>query len=150
MAMLQESDAPGRPFVLHTTDEDIIEQAPQTPYAADAPPHVIALRTATGKLGLYSRWVEGSLEIDPEDADREYYDLLADPLELTNVRDASDPAYQAHQALMAQAFDQELRAPLPAWLQPVQAEAFAAYLEAHGRNADGARSAIYLPWASWG
>ena len=43
-SILADPDAPGRPFVLHATDETVTEFAIE-PYAADAPLHVVAMRT---------------------------------------------------------------------------------------------------------
>src|SRR4030095_675721 len=72
-AMLSNPAAPGRPYILHSTDEDIPEEAPRIgipyrdalvrrilpppPLAQQQPPtHAIGYRTATAKLGTYSYW----------------------------------------------------------------------------------------------
>ena len=53
--ILADPTAPGRPYVLHATDETVTEFAIE-PYAADAPLHVVALRTPAAKLATYSNW----------------------------------------------------------------------------------------------
>ncbi len=57
-AILADPSAPGRPYVVHATDETVTEFALQ-PYAADAPLHVIAARTAGAKYATYSNWAPG-------------------------------------------------------------------------------------------
>ena len=47
-AILADPAAPGRPYILHATDEIVTEYAIE-PYAADAPLHVVALRTPAGE-----------------------------------------------------------------------------------------------------
>ena len=54
-SILADPTAPGRPYVLHATDETVTEFANE-PYAADAPLHVVALRTAAAKYATYSNW----------------------------------------------------------------------------------------------
>ena len=65
--------APGRPWILHATDEDVTEFAIE-PYAASAPRHVVALRTQRGKLALYSNWREGTLTVEAAGQEFELYD----------------------------------------------------------------------------
>ena len=76
--------APGRQWVLHTTDEDVTEFA-STPYAADAPRHVAAIRSAKGKLALYSNWRPGTIEVEPAGQESEFYEYSGEEgrLELT-------------------------------------------------------------------
>ena len=48
-AMLSDPTAPGRPTVLHATDEILSEFATE-PYAINAPLHVVAMRSAEGEV----------------------------------------------------------------------------------------------------
>ena len=54
-SILADPDAPGRQYILHATDEIVTEFAIQ-PYAADAPLHVVAMRTGAAKYVTYSHW----------------------------------------------------------------------------------------------
>ena len=49
---------PGRPYVLHATDEIVTEYAIDL-YAADAPLHIVAIRTDRAKYALYTNWAPG-------------------------------------------------------------------------------------------
>ena len=62
-AILANPRARGRHYVLHATDEIVTEFATE-PYAADAPLHVVAMRTANAKFATYSNW--GPEGIEPE------------------------------------------------------------------------------------
>ena len=59
--ILADPAAPGRPYILHATDEIVTEYAIE-PYAADAPLHVVALRTPAAKLATYSNWPYQGIE----------------------------------------------------------------------------------------
>jgi len=111
-------DAPSRPWVLHATDEDVTEFATE-PHAAQAPRHVIALRTQRGKLGVYSNWLAGSIAIDAAGQEVECYDYGSGEgrAELANVAGASALEEELLRTLEAQAIPDELRAPLPGYLQ---------------------------------
>ena len=125
--ILADPSAAGRPYVLHATDETVTEFASQ-PYAADAPLHVVALRTPEAKFATYSNW-EGE-EITPlsEGQERELYDYgtHSGRLELHNSAGES-PLEESLQALMRQAFVQELRRPLPQRLLMAHARGFDNY-----------------------
>ena len=84
-AILADPDAPGRPYVLHATDETVTEYAIER-YAADAPLHVVAMRTPTAKYATYSRWKDGGIDRLSSGEERELYDYGADGdlLELHN------------------------------------------------------------------
>ena len=112
-AILADPSAPGRPHVLHATDETVTEFALK-PYAADAPLHVTALRTAEAKYATYSNWAPGGIEIETTDQDRELYDYRtpSGQLELDNASGASD-LEEPMDAELTQAISDELRAPLP-------------------------------------
>ncbi len=74
-AICADPGAPGRPWIVHATDEVATEFCPQ-PYAASAPRHVVAVRTNRAKYALYSNWRPGTLEIEGGDDDRRALRLL--------------------------------------------------------------------------
>jgi arylsulfatase A-like enzyme len=121
--ILADPSAPGRPHVLHATDEMVTEFAVE-PYAANAPLHVVALRTAAAKYVTYSDW--GTTGIAPQSAGQEHelydYRARAGRMELDNVADRS-PLERSLHATMRRAVREELRGPLPSHLR-----------EAHGRG----------------
>ncbi len=126
-SILADPNAPGREYVLHATDETVTEFAIE-PYAADAPLHVVALRTEGAKLATYSNWEGEQIVPLAEGQERELYDYGEESgrLELHNSAGES-PLEGSLQALMAQAFAQELRQPLPSHLLGVQARGFDNY-----------------------
>ena len=142
--ILRNPRAPGRPYIIHATDEEIIEEGPRIgmagPYyfTANVPQHIIALRTPQAKLGTCSFWESGSIEIQLENQDLECYDYSSaeGQLELTNVA-PSNPRpelrqrglfTELYQRLFREAIPHELRRPLPPSLQPVYEEAIADYV----------------------
>jgi arylsulfatase A-like enzyme len=128
-AICAHPSAPGRPWVLHATDEDVTEFATE-PYAASAPRHVVALRTQRGKLALYSNWREGTLTAEAAGQEFELYDYSSPGgrLELLNSAGASEALEEElWVTLEEQALPGELRAPLPASLRAAQRRGFANY-----------------------
>jgi arylsulfatase A-like enzyme len=125
--ILAEPSAPGRPYVLHTTDEIVTEFAIKL-YASDAPLHVLAMRTATAKLATYSDWPAESLTPLPEEQEIELYDYSsqAGRLELDNVAGHSD-LEGPMLAELARAAREELHAPLPYRLQAAQQRGYQDY-----------------------
>jgi arylsulfatase A-like enzyme len=117
-AICAEAQAPGRPWVLHATDEDVTEFAGDL-HDAEAPRHVVALRTEQGKLGLYSNWGQESIEAEPTGQEVECYDYSSDvgQAELANVAGSSALEEQLRATLEQEAIPNELHAPLPAYLQ---------------------------------
>ncbi|MHB1469423.1 MAG: sulfatase-like hydrolase/transferase [Solirubrobacteraceae bacterium] len=85
LKMLSHPHAPGRDYVLHATDEIVTEYAARL-YAADAPLHVTAIRTAKGKLALYSNWSRGGVEPlrQGQEGELYLYDTEAGRRELKN------------------------------------------------------------------
>ncbi len=126
-SILADPSAPGRDYVLHATDETVTEFAIE-PYAADAPLHVVALRTPQAKFATYSNWEGEQIAPLAEGQERELYDYGNESgrLELHNGAGES-PLEGPLQELMAQGLAQELRQPLPRHLQHAQARGFDNY-----------------------
>ena len=120
-SMLMSAEAPGRPYVVYTTDEPI----PGYYNPANAPIHITGLRDKGGKLGVYSHWSFGTTTASPfQGSETEFYDYstTAGRLEL-----ASEPKADAAIAMLAQlqltVMPEELRAPVPATLRTAQRKA---------------------------
>jgi arylsulfatase A-like enzyme len=126
-AILADPAAPGRPYILHATDEIVTEYAIQ-PYAADAPLHVVALRTPEAKLATYSNWPFNGIEPLARGEERELYDYRTHSgrLELHNSASQSALEEPLH-AELERAFREELREPLPPRLTEAHARGFADY-----------------------
>jgi arylsulfatase A-like enzyme len=138
--ILAEPEAPGRDHVLHATDEVVTEFAIQ-PYAADAPLHVVALRTAAGKYATYSHWPAEGIEPVSLGEEAELYDYSTHGgrLEVENV--AGRSALEGRmRAKLAHAFTSELREPLPSRLANAHARGVADYFS----TARGAAEAATL------
>jgi arylsulfatase A-like enzyme len=125
--ILADPAAPGRPHILHATDETVTEFAIE-PYAADAPLHVVALRTPQGKFATYSNWGEEGILPLSRSQETELYDYSthAGRLELRNSTGES-PLEETLRAEYEQAFRDELRGPLPSRLIAAHARGFADY-----------------------
>ncbi len=126
-AILADPNAAGRPYVLHATDETVTEYATQ-PYAADAPRHVVALRTQQAKYASYSDWQPQGIELLPDGQQHELYDYGSDSgrLELHNSAGES-VLEQPLRETFEQALAQELRQPLPARLNEAHVRGFTDY-----------------------
>jgi arylsulfatase A-like enzyme len=126
-AILADPAAPGRDFVLHATDETVTEFAVE-PYAADAPLHIVALRSAQGKFATYSNWPYEGIAPQSEGQETELYDYSTHSgrLELHNSAGTS-PLEEAMRAEYERAFHEELREPLPPRLVAAHARGFADY-----------------------
>jgi arylsulfatase A-like enzyme len=140
-AMLADPNAPGRPYVLHATDETVTEFAIE-PYAADAPRHVIAMRTPQAKYATYSHWQPGAIEPLVEGQERELYDYADGNgrLELHNAVGQSklEPSLSSD---LERAIDGELRRPLPAHLSAAQSRGFKDYFTTMHAVAEGVAAA---------
>ncbi len=90
--ILADPAAPGRPYVLHATDETVTEFAIE-PYAADAPLHVIALRTPEAKYATYSNWPAEGIDPLSSGQESELYDYRTHSgrLELHNAAGQLSP-----------------------------------------------------------
>jgi arylsulfatase A-like enzyme len=139
--ILANPRAPGRRYVLHTTDEIVTEFAVEE-YAANAPLHVAALRTPTAKYVTYSNWRPES--IAPESRGEEYelydYGARAGLLELHNAAGRSRLEPALHAAL-ERAVREDLRGPLPRHLQSIRKAGFENYLLTATKAARGATAA---------
>ena len=97
-------------------------------YAANAPLHVVAMRTADAKYATYSNWPEDGIVPYPQGEEEELYDYRTQGgrLEVDNSAGSSD----VEDRLRSQydhAFKHELREPLPGRLQPAHSGGFADY-----------------------
>jgi arylsulfatase A-like enzyme len=129
--------APGREWVLHATDEDVTEFAAEA-YAADAPRHVISLRTAAGKLTLYSNWRTNTMEVETSGQEYEFYDYssVEGRLELSSQGQPGAPLEEdLWQTLEDDAAPNELHALLPASLQLARRQGLAEYFAYEEREA---------------
>lgn len=152
--LLKDPSAKGRKYVLHTSDEDIPEEGPKLgiPYRdilvrraqppnpfslRPIPTHVIGYRTKHAKLGVYSRFIPGTIEITTDGQEYELYDYAKYGMgEVTNnAPGGTSPEPSLFSELYQELFDPkkgafvtELRKPLPKSLLPVQQQAIADYL----------------------
>jgi arylsulfatase A-like enzyme len=125
--ILADPAAPGRPYILHATDEIVTEYAIE-PYAADAPLHVVALRTPQAKLATYSNWPFHGIEPLARGEERELYDYRTHSGRLELHNSASQSALEEPlRAELERAFREELREPLPPRLTEAHARGFADY-----------------------
>ncbi len=140
-AILTDPRAPGRPYVLHATDETVTEYAIE-PYAADAPLHVVALRTPAAKYATYSNWPGEGIDPLSRGQESELYDYRTHGgrLEVDNSAGHS-PLEESLRARLQTAFQDELRRPLPARLQAAHGRGFADYFSTATRAAAGAAAA---------
>ena len=132
----KEPRAPGRDWIVHATDEDVTEFAEQ-PYAAEAPRHVVAVRSPQAKLALYSNWRPGTIEAELAGHESEFYSYGDEEgqLELSGqARSGSALEDRLWQTLESEAIPGELRAPLPARLQPAGNAGLARYFAQEERE----------------
>ncbi len=137
-AILADPQAPGRPYVLHATDETVTEFAIE-PYAADAPRHVVAIRTPAAKYATYSNWPIDGIDPLSDGQERELYDYATQSgrLELHNSAGES-PLERGLIGDLEKAFHRELRRPLPASLTEARARGLADYFSTARRAATNA------------
>jgi arylsulfatase A-like enzyme len=128
-AICAHSSAAGRDWILHATDEDVTEFANEA-YAAEAPRHVVALRSALGKLAVYSNWQPETTKLEASGQEFELYDYseLDGRAELANSAGSQGPLEeQLWSTLETEALPGELRAALPSDLHPAQRRGLANY-----------------------
>ena len=137
-AILADPTAPGRPYVLHATDETVTEYAIER-YAASAPLHVVAMRTPAAKYATYSHWQAGGLDRLSSGEERELYDYGRDGglLELQNGA-GEDRVEDELRSDLEQAMREELRRPLPVYLRDAQARGLSDYQAVATRTAETA------------
>ena len=149
-AMLSNPNAKGRDYIVHTSDEDLPEESllagvlpPQIIAILEKlgypPSHVIGYRTKTAKLGVYSFFAPGTIQIMRDGQQAELYNYQTDGIgEVENrVPRANAPGDPVLLATMANALFNptsgavvtELRQPLPKSLQEVQRRAIDTYLK---------------------
>lgn len=126
--VLSDPAAPGRPYVLHATDEIVTEFAIE-PYAANAPLHIVALRTPDAKYAAYSYWPAEQIAPLAAGQEHELYDYRtsAGRLELDNSAGRGSPREARLQTLLRRAYAEELRRPLPAQLGAARERGFIDY-----------------------
>jgi arylsulfatase A-like enzyme len=126
-AILADPNAPGRPYALHATDETVTEFAVE-PYAADAPRHVVAIRTPVAKYATYANWPSEGIAPLSQGQERELYDYSTQSggMELHNSAGESE-LEDALRGELESAFRDELRRPLPGRLTNAHARGFADY-----------------------
>jgi len=121
--------AAGRPWIAHITDETTVEELSYTySFADEAPHHVAAVQTTSGKYAVYSPWKDGTIEVDTSDQDFELYDYSTSggQLELDNVAGSGSKLREDLSALLQnEVIPNEVRAPLPRYLKTAQEEGIA-------------------------
>ncbi len=126
-AILADPAAPGRRYVLHATDETVTEYAIE-PYAADAPLHIVALRTPRAKYATYANWAEDSITPVAAGEEVELYDYSTNRGRLELDNGAGHSALEAGLRVQHErAFLDELREPLPPRLAEAHVGGFADY-----------------------
>jgi hypothetical protein len=140
-AILADPSAPGRPYVLHATDEIITEFAVET-YAAQAPLHVVALRTPSAKYAVYSHWPAAGIAALRREEESELYDYRTHGGRLELHNDAGhSPLEESLRATLEHALHAELRRPLPHHLGGAHARGFADYFSTATAAAKAAAAA---------
>ena len=137
-SMLSDPAAPGRPHVLHATDETVTEFALE-PYAANAPLHVVAVRTPHAKYATYSDFAPDSIEALDAGRETELYDYSTQQgrMELRNDAGASQLEGKLAAQLQSAVRD-ELREPLPKRLKSAHKRGMADYFNTAARAANRA------------
>jgi arylsulfatase A-like enzyme len=139
-SILADPAAPGRPFVLHATDETVTEYAIE-PYAADAPLHIVAMRTPEAKLATYSDWPANGILPISRGEEVELYDYSTQGGRLEVQNSAGHSRLEAGlREQYKHAFYDELREPLPTRLLSAHAKGFANYFSTATRVAVSAAS----------
>lgn len=142
--MAADAATPGRPWIAHATDDMSVEEmaalmksplakkffgasGPPMEIPTSAPSHIVAVRTPEAKLGMYTYWKPGTMDIDTSrPIHHELYDYATDPgvQELDNQAGHS-PKQADLQALLDHQVLPELRAPLPSFLDEAQEQGLA-------------------------
>jgi hypothetical protein len=143
-AVAGNAAAPGRSWIAHVTDDMSVEEMTTllksdntralfgtsqlpTNIPTSAPNHIVAVRTPDAKLGVYSYWKPGSMDIDTSrPIDRELYDYST-PLGAREIDNQAGRSGKeaALQGLLDNEVLPEVRAPLPAFLNDAQEQGLA-------------------------
>jgi arylsulfatase A-like enzyme len=139
--ILANPAAAGRQYVLHTTDEIVTEFATEL-YAADAPLHVVALRTANAKFATYSNWnADGTVPLR-DGQERELYDYRTHTGRMELDNGAGHSRLEGSlQRTMQHALREELHRSLPRRLQEAHELGFENYFLTATKAARGAVAA---------
>jgi arylsulfatase A-like enzyme len=139
--ILRDPSAPGRTHVLHSTDEVLSEFALE-PYAANAPAHVLALRTRAAKLVTYSDWSAGTKDPLEASQETELYDYRtrAGRLELHNEA-ASSRLEAPMRRLLDELYRREMTRSLTGELAKASRFGFIGYFATAKSDARGAAAA---------
>ncbi len=137
-SMLSDPLAPGRDYVLHATDETVTEFAIE-PYAAEAPLHVVALRTPEAKYATYSDFAPGTMDAVAEGRETELYDYSTSEGRMELRNEAGRSPLESHlNAQMQRAVRDELHESLPKRLHAARRRGLADYFKTAGRAAERA------------
>ncbi|OKH28311.1 hypothetical protein NIES2101_43645 [Calothrix sp. HK-06] len=130
--ILRQPVASGRPYILHTTDELLLELVSELLVLGNTPNHVIGYRTDKAKLGAYNFWRPSTIDIETKGMEAELYNYstVRRQQELDNVSNNQPQLYkQLVNNLFNDAIPNELRQPLTSpELQAVQQQALKDYL----------------------
>jgi arylsulfatase A-like enzyme len=130
-ATLGDASAPGRPYILHTTDEIGLDESAYSPPSPTTAYHVIGYVTPDYKLCAYSNWNPGTVDLNTTGQELEVYDYTNANgiLEVDNVA-TTEPELTAtlYDSLFDYAAPGELRQPLPGSYADAQQEAATDYL----------------------
>lgn len=111
ISMLKSASAPGRPYVLYATDEI----SPGFFNFNNCPTHVLGMRTADSKLGVYADWFPATGAINRQTSQLEFYDYSTSngQLELDNTAQSDPRAAKMYHHLLNHIIAHELQALLP-------------------------------------
>jgi len=130
-AILKNPNAPGRSYILHTSDQPYLEAAAELAKAPiPVPYHLIGYRSNTGKIGIYNEWKPNSHDLVTENQDVELYDYSTNTGRLEIGNDSkTKPVLLAKltDELYNNAIPNELREQLPPKLEAVKQQAFDDY-----------------------
>lgn len=125
LPLLRSAQAPGRPYIVFTTDELVPAK-----YTFNNPKfHLVGLITDNAKLGVYAHWLPATTTIDMSSIEIEFYDYKTPGglAELDNI--PNDPRARAMlQRLLNDIIPNELQAPLPSSFSRAQTVARDKYL----------------------
>lgn len=141
--ILKRPGAKGRPYVLHATDERLVEEGPTAFLGGGGPTHISGIRTAAGKFVTYSYWKDGTVIPRAKGMQKEAYaySRRRGRLELDNEMRKPPrrraPVAKRLEARLKRAERTELRAPLPPELETARKQAVADYLAYAASTASG-------------